>query len=83
MIAITQKWIPCSERLPEPNRIVICYISTGATETYFLALWNDVQKAWEEGIGGCRLLERDLGYKVIAWMPLPDPYKAEMGSEEE
>ena len=57
------------------NQEYICYISTGTTETYFLALWNDVQKAWEEGMGGCRLLERDLGYKVIAWQPLPEPYQ--------
>lgn len=78
----TQKWIPVSERLPEPRRLVVCYITTGATETYFIAFWNDVQKAWEEGIGGCRLLERDLGYEVVAWMPLPEPYKAGMEFEE-
>ncbi len=65
------RWVPVSERLPEPNRLVLCHITTGATETYFLALWNDALNAWEEGIGGCRLLENDLGYKVIEWMPLP------------
>lgn len=70
-------WIPISERLPKPNRLVLCYITTGATETYFLALWNDTLNAWEEGIGGYRLLENDLGYKVVAWMPLPEPYKTE------
>lgn len=71
-----QKWIPCSERLPEPSRLVLCHITTGTTETYFLALWNDTINAWEEGIGGYRLLENVLGFKVIEWMPLPDPYKA-------
>lgn len=68
-------WIPVTERLPEPNRLVLCYITTGATETYFLALWNDTLNAWEEGIGGYRLLENDLGYEVIAWMQLPEPYR--------
>ena len=68
------KWVSASEELPEPNTLVLCYITTGTTETYFLALWNDVQEAWEEGIGGYRLLERDLGYKVIAWRSLPEPY---------
>lgn len=77
----TQRWIPVSERLPEPNRLVVCYITTGTTETYFLALWNDIQKAWEEGIGGYRLLERDLGYEVLAWQPLPKPYEEKRGSE--
>lgn len=75
------KWIPVTERLPEPNRLVLCYITTGATETYFLALWNDTLNAWEEGIGGYRLLENDLGYEVIAWMPLPEPHKAESEDE--
>ena len=68
-------WILCSERLPEPNRLVLCYITTGTTKTYFLALWNDIQKTWEEGIGGHRLLKHDLGYDVIAWMPLPSLYE--------
>lgn len=77
---IGQKWIPCTERLPEPNRLVLCYITTGTTKTYFLAWWNDIQNDWEEGIGGCRLLENDLGYEVIAWMPLM-PYKAEREEE--
>lgn len=64
---IKNRWIPVSERLPEPNKLVLCYITTNATETYFLALWNDNLIAWEEGIGGHRLLERDMGYEVIAW----------------
>ena len=76
------RWIPVSERMPEPNRLVLCYITTGTTETYFLALWNDTLNAWEEGIGGYRLLENDLGYEVIAWMPLPKFYKSEMESHE-
>lgn len=79
---LNQKWIPVSERLPEPNRLVLCYITTGTTETYFLAFWNDTLNAWEEGIGGYRLLENDFGYEVIAWMPLPKEYKAETESEE-
>ena len=76
-------WIPVSERLPEPNRLVLCYITTGVTKTYFLAFWNDIQNDWEEGIGGSRLLENDLGYEVIAWMPLPEGYKAEMRIRDE
>ena len=75
------RWIPCTEGLPEPNRLVLCYITTGTTKTYFLAWWNDIQNDWEEGIGGCRLLENDLGYEVIAWMPLM-PYKPESEDKE-
>lgn len=75
------KWIPVSERLPEPNRLVLCYITTGATKTYFLAFWNDIQNDWEEGMGGCRLLRNDLEYEVIAWMPIM-PYKTESEDKE-
>lgn len=70
------RWIPVGERLPEENRAVLTYIDTGATKTYCLAYWNDVREAWEEWIG-YDLIEKDKGYKVIAWMPLPEPYKEE------
>lgn len=67
------RWIPVSERLPEPNVAVLTYINTGATETYCLAYWNDACEAWEEWIG-IDLIEKDKGYKVIAWRELPEPY---------
>lgn len=67
------RWIPVSERLPEPNVAVLTYINTGATETYCLAYWNNVSEAWEEWIG-YDLIEKDKGYKVIAWRELPEPY---------
>lgn len=70
------RWIPVSERLPEANRAVLTYIDTGAFKTYCLAYWNDVRKAWEEWIG-FELIEKDRGYKVLAWQPLPELYKAE------
>lgn len=66
-------WIPVSERLPEPNVAVLTYINTGATETYCLAYWNDRCEAWEEWIG-IDLIEKDKGYKVMAWRELPEPY---------
>ena len=75
------RWIPVSEKLPEANRAVLTYIDTGATKTYCLANWNDVREAWEEWIG-YDLIEKDKYYKVIAWMPLPEPYKAESEDKE-
>ena len=78
---LNQSWIPVSEKLPEANRAVLTYIDTGATKTYCLANWNDVREAWEEWIG-YDLIEKDKYYKVIAWMPLPEPYKAESEDKE-
>ena len=76
------EWQPVSEGLPDKNVLVLTYVDTGTTRTYCLALWNDYYKAWEEGIGGYRLIDRDLGYQVLAWRPLPDPYNSESESEE-
>ena len=67
------RWIPVSERLPEPNIAVLTYINTGTTKTYCLANWNEFYQGWEEWIG-IKLL-RDKHYIVIAWKPLPEPYK--------
>ena len=72
----TQNWIPVSERLPEPNRAVLTYVNTGKSETFCLANWNDACGDWEEWIG-TRMLESEMEYKVLAWMPLPKPYQAE------
>ena len=77
------RWIPASEEMPEYNRLVLCYITTGATETYFLALRNDYCDDWEEGVGGSRLLGKDLGYKVLAWMPLPEPFESQESEDKE
>jgi hypothetical protein len=70
----TQNWIPVSERLPEPNRAVLTYVNTGKSETFCLANWNDACGDWEEWIG-TRMLESEMEYKVLAWMPLPKPYQ--------
>ena len=74
-------WIPVSEKLPEANIAVLTYIDTGAATTYCLAYWNDVRGAWEDWLG-YELIEKDRGYKVLAWMSLPEPYKAESEVQE-
>ena len=76
----TQRWIPVSERLPKPNTAVLTYISTGPSETFCLAYWNDIQNYWEDWIG-YKSIEKDRGYKVLAWQPLPKPYEEKRGNE--
>lgn len=69
---IPNKWIPVSERLPEENKTVIAstkydvYPETKYTKEYG---W---EWAYEAGADYWEELE-----DVIAWMPLPEPYKAE------
>ena len=69
-----EEWIPCSERLPKPNELV------DNVRKYYLIQdeYGDMHVAsylrngWIS-IDSFYTLEDD----VIAWMPLPEPYKAE------
>jgi hypothetical protein len=67
------RWIPVSERLPEEDEVVLgTNSSNDLFETY---TWDDCGEIkWYAN--GC------FDVPVIAWMPLPEPYKAEMESEE-
>lgn len=76
-----QRWIPCSERLPEANGR---YLGTRGLNACG-ALWNRVyiinysdlmglkkEKIWWQGnVGKSDFKQLD---DVLAWMPLPEPY---------
>lgn len=58
------QWIPCSERLPEDNAdVIICFYSGGVTEMRYLG--NGIF----QGIYG------HTKKSIVAWMPLPEPYR--------
>ena len=59
-----QKWIPVSERLPNRHQRVLCYLKY-EPESPDIILENTYIG------GGMWMSERD---KVVAWMPLPEPY---------
>ena len=66
------RWIPVSERLPEENRTVIASTEYGVyPETQYTKEYG-WEWAYESGADYWRELEG-----VIAWMPLPEPYKGE------
>ena len=67
-------WIPCSERLPEDNGV------------YFVTLDDDIMprcidvRNFRNGVFEQRFIVSPLQgkcpeEKVVAWMPLPEPYK--------
>lgn len=58
------KWIPCSERLPEANQIVMCSIKKEYANHRIVLQRFANEEYWHNGI-------------VEAWMPLPEPYKGE------
>lgn len=71
------KWIPCSERLPEdveigeeyPN-VIFCTDSMSYTGFY-----DHYKGKWWTADGD------DVCLGVIAWMPLPEPYKEEQDAQ--
>ena len=71
------QWIPCSERLPEnSDEVLTTYIVNGnknkrytETATYYDGDDGYWSSPWDEyRVAGTRI-------DVIAWMPLPKPYK--------
>ena len=67
---INDGWIPVDERLPEGRTRVICQFDNGDIEL----LWQD----WESD-PKTLMYWTDFDFmaekKVIAWRPLPDPYR--------
>lgn len=66
-----QGWIPCSERLPEAGRFRHYLITLLDEHSYM----DDVYEAWYTERGWWLGEELLLDGAVIAWQPLPEPYK--------
>lgn len=63
-------WIPCSERLPENDSICIVTVEYPNNETV-------VDYGWFDRIGICWYvgMQEFRTSNIIAWQPLPEPYK--------
>ena len=77
-----QQWIPCSERLPEDEQEVLVtrhFLSdkqlkkNAITESFYVEVASHIGDEWTSYSDEYKI-KRHL-HKVIAWMPLPDPYK--------
>lgn len=77
-----QRWIPCSERLPEEDGQYLITVKYKHVNENYEDVYAE-HGEWYEGrwdmlcSGHCGEVE-----DIIAWMPLPVPYKEE-GNEEE
>ena len=69
-----QRWIPCSERLPEHGGRYLISVLDGINRRTTVAPYLPRCKAW--AMNG-----RMAYWKVIAWLPLPEPYREEDGEE--
>lgn len=70
MVEYGNKWIPVSEKLPAEETDVLICNSKGNIEVSRGSVFDD--GTWEWYTSGWHFGE------VLAWMPLPKPYKAEM-----
>lgn len=69
------KWIPCSERMPE--EAYGCLVTVMDCEAYSMEDFENIYpefvgwdgETWNDGDG------EEIPFEVIAWMPLPKPYK--------
>lgn len=69
---INTEWIPCSERLPNEDEYEWYLVTVKGCELFVdIAPFNN--KLWK-GLSS--------GQKVIAWRPLPVPYREESEVEE-
>ena len=72
-----QRWIPVTERLPDKHITVIvsCIDDSGDIPFsytacgYWVGLLPDDDPAW--------IVDGDVNYYVVTWMPLPDPWKGD------
>ena len=63
-------WIPCSERLPEESGRYLISVLDGVGRRTTVAPYRPRCKAWT-------MTGRMVYWKVVAWMPLPEPWRGE------
>ena len=85
------RWIPVSERLPEEDEEYLLFGKVDEDEDNYIFIGEydscgEQFGIWQEQFDrttlGCLGSEFYEYASVLAWMPLPEPYKAEMESEE-
>ncbi|WP_205838924.1 DUF551 domain-containing protein [Bilifractor porci] len=72
-----QRWIPCSERLPEDEQPILFSTTTGRVHQGRFHMDNSINQ-WYSSLDKMRAYNNT----VNAWMPLPEPYKAESEGDE-
>lgn len=73
------RWIPCEERLPEPNVAVLGYAPSfnNIFAVYYDSVcgWMTWDPVYDEPFPSCQ-------GEIVAWMPLPEPYEGERKDDE-
>lgn len=79
-IPSAERWVPCSERLPEATRksYWVCTDNGGQHECRWT---NNRFGLGESDEWGWSIFDTPQYSKVVAWMPLPEPYEVEEGED--
>ncbi len=72
------KWIPCSERLPEDRRVVLVTAYWHERYQVMMASYYGDGLWWCVPFNNCG--EHMQRLKPQAWMPLPEPYNSEIST---
>ena len=77
--AEANRWISCSERLPEDDSLMLVnYIEPREEGMDIWIGWHEMENVWY--ING-EAHSREFENEVLAWQPLPDPYQPERSEE--
>ena len=69
-VPTAQQWIPCTETLPDNEKRVLCTVQSGEHFSVVPCIFIQHTRRWLPEVYG----NHD---NVIAWMPLPEPWKEE------
>lgn len=74
--AMKNKWIPCCNRLPENNKSVLVWLESRTIRGgHIYSIGGYQNNVWFLRSGIETESFPNLEWNVIAWMPLPEPYK--------
>lgn len=71
------RWIPCSKKLPEPNRSVLVQLSDDFVDPIQIMTFN-ISKCEGDFFYFWRTQEMGINFDmddIVAWMPLPEPWE--------
>jgi hypothetical protein len=69
---VPSKWIPVTERLPEGDKVVLCYKADRG-----IRLGKLLDATYANGVQAFMDRDRVFAFGVTHWMPLPEPPKGE------
>ena len=77
------KWIPISEKFPEPNKDVLLTMCVNSTLKGINKNFIGVRCGYYYELHDCWIVKdvRFSNDNIIAWMPLPEPYETERDKE--